>query len=86
MELVEFVGKNKQHLLFKNARSKKSNVRIDKLDFSSIEALSDGLCALFLVEVQLQKEYVRQLFAKKEDAKRVTTFVALTVKFVSLAM
>lgn len=70
MELVEFVGKNKQHLLFKNARSNKSNVRIDKLDFSSIEALSDGLCALFLVEVQLQKEYVRQLFAKKENAKK----------------
>lgn len=70
MELVEFVGKNKQHLLFKNARSKKSNVRIDKLDFSSIEALSDGLCALFLVEVQLQKEYVRQLLAKKENAKK----------------
>lgn len=70
LDLVEFVGKKKNHLLFKNARSKKSNVRIDKLDFSSIEALSDGLCALFLVEVQLQKEYVRQLLAKKENAKK----------------
>lgn len=70
LDLIEFVGKNKQHLLFKNARSKTSNVRLDKLDFTSIEALSDGLCALFLVEVQLQKNYIRQLCASKKNAKR----------------
>lgn len=70
LDLIEYVGKNKQHLLFKNARAKKSNVNVEVLDKTDIQSISDGLLALFLVEVQLHKEYIKQLLLKKETAKK----------------
>lgn len=70
LDLIEYVGKNKQHLLFKNARAKKSNVNVGMLDKTSIKSISEGLLSLFLVEVQLRKEYIKQLLLKKETAKK----------------
>lgn len=70
LDLIEYVGKNKQHLLFKNARAKKSNINVVVLDKTDIQSISDGLLALFLVEVQLHKEYIKQLLLKKETAKK----------------
>lgn len=69
-ELVEFVGKNKQHLLFKSLRGKKSNINIGALDFSSIETIGDGLRALFLVQVQVRKEYIKQLLLKFKNPNK----------------
>lgn len=76
-ELVEFVGKNKQHLLFKSLRSKKSNVRIEQIDFSSIETIGDGLRALFLVEIQVRKEYIRQLMMKYKNPNKSDDYKAI---------
>lgn len=59
--LVERTGKNKQHLLFKSARKKRNNIRIDQIDLSSIKEIGKGLCALFIVEIQCRKEYIKQL-------------------------
>lgn len=70
LDLIEYVGKNKQHLLFKNARAKKSNVNVEILNKANIQSISDGLLALFLVEVQSHKEYIKQLLLKKETAKK----------------
>lgn len=70
LDIIEYVGNNKQHLLFKNARAKKSNVNVEVLDKTDIQSISDGLLALFLVEAQLHKEYIKQLLLKKETAKK----------------
>lgn len=70
LDLIEFVGKNKQHLLFKNARAKKSNVNVGVLNKTDIQSISDGLFALFLVEIQLRKDYIKQLLLKKETAQK----------------
>lgn len=77
LDLVEFVGKNKQHLLFKSLRSKKSNVRIEQIDFSSIKTIGDGLRALFLVEMQLRKEYIRQLMMKYKNPDKSDDYKAI---------
>lgn len=52
MELLDFVGKNNKHLLFKSVRAAKSNVRLDGLDLSNIKAIETGLQALFITEEQ----------------------------------
>lgn len=70
LDLIEYVGKKKQHLLFKNAKARKSNVNVGVLDKNSIGSISIGLLALFLVEVQKRKDYIRQLLTKKENAKK----------------
>lgn len=76
-ELIEFVGKYKQHLLFKPLKSKKSNVRIEQIDFSSIKSIGDGLRALFLVEIQVRKEYIRQLMMKYNNPKKSDDYKAI---------
>lgn len=55
LELIEFVGKNKNHLLFKSLRGKKSNINIEALDFSSIKTIEEGLRALFLRKYKSEK-------------------------------
>lgn len=73
MGLIERVGKNGKHLLFKSTKSKRVNMRIEQIDFSSIKSISKGLCALFIVEIQLRKEYIKQLlqtyWAYKKQSK-----------------
>lgn len=75
--LVEFIGKDRQHLLFKSLKSKKSNVRIEQIDFSTIKTIGDGLRALFLVEVQVQKEYIRQLMMKYNNPSKSDDYKAI---------
>lgn len=70
LELIEFVGKNKNHLLFKSLRGKKSNINIEALDFSSIKTIEDGLRALFLVQIQVRKEYIKQLLLKYKNPSK----------------
>lgn len=69
MELIQRVGKYNQHLLFCNVRDKNSNVIIDRISFETVESVYNGLLAMFIVEKQRQKEYVRQLIASKNNPK-----------------
>lgn len=68
--LIEYIGRNKQHLLFKSSRKKKYNIKIENIDFSSIKAISKGLCALFIVETQCRKEYIKQLLDLYHECKK----------------
>lgn len=75
--MVEFIGKDRQHLLFKSLKSKKSNVRIEQIDFSTIKTIGDGLRALFIVEVQLHKEYICQLMMKFNNPNKSDDYKAI---------
>ena len=46
-------------IIFKKIRAKISNVRLDKIDMSSIKSIETGLRALYIVEVQRRKDYVK---------------------------
>lgn len=68
--LVEKIGKNGKHLLFKSVKGRKINLDVSKIDFSSVKTIELGLCAMFIVNVQRKKEYVKQLFHKMHECKR----------------
>lgn len=69
MGLLEFIGKDNKHLLFKSVRAAKSNVRLDGLDLSNIKAIETGLQALFIVEEQRRKMYVNHQIVKGTKPK-----------------
>lgn len=69
MELLDFVGNNNKHLLFKSVRAAKSNVRLDGLDLSNIKAIETGLQALFITEEQRRKNYVNHQVIKGTKPK-----------------
>lgn len=69
MELLDFVGKNNKHLLFKSVRAARSNVRLDGLDLSNIKAIETGLQALFITEEQRRKNYVNHQVIKGTKPK-----------------
>lgn len=56
MELIDFVGKYNQHVLFKKVRAPKSNVNFSMIDTSSVKSIELGLRALFLQEKSLSEE------------------------------
>lgn len=58
MGLCEYTD-NKRNIKFLKIRAPKSNVRLDKIDMTSIKSIEIGLRALYIVEVQRRKEYVR---------------------------
>lgn len=69
MGLLETIGKKNQHLLFKSVRAGKSNVRLDKLDLSSVKSIEIGLQALYIVEEQNQKIYISHRVSKATQPK-----------------
>lgn len=74
MGLIERVGKNGEHLMFCCVRSKKTNVIIDRISFESVKSVEDGLMAMFIVEVQRRKEYIRQLTEKLHNPKNLEEY------------
>ena len=58
--LVERIGKNGQHLLFKRARVKCANVNLSKINKDNVRSIELGLKALLIYEIQRSKEWVRQ--------------------------
>lgn len=68
-DMVERIGINDKHLLFKNIRAKRSNVDLSKLDLSSIKSIELGLYALYLMEVQIRKDYVKHLIYTAHNGK-----------------
>lgn len=77
MGLIERVGKNGEHLMFSCVRSKKTNVIIDRISFESVKSVENGLMAMFIVEVQRRKEYIRQLTEKLHNPKDHKEFKAV---------
>ena len=69
MGLIARVGKNDKHLMFCCVRGKNSNVSIERISFGSVKDVEDGLLAMYIVEKQRQKEYVRQLTEKLHKPK-----------------
>lgn len=69
MDLLEFIGRNSQHLLFKSVRAAISNVRLDGLDLSSIKTIERSLQTLFIMEEQNRKMYVNHQVVKGTSPK-----------------
>ena len=69
MDLVEFVGREQKNLLFKKVRAPKSNIRIDNIDHSSVKSIETGLRAMLLVEIQNQKNFIKQRVIRANNPK-----------------
>lgn len=69
MDLLDFVGRNNNNLLFKRVRAPKSNIDISKIDTTSIKSIELGLRALVIVEIQRQKNYVKQQVVRGTSPK-----------------
>ena len=70
MGFIKKVGKNNQHLIFMPIKAKKLNVDIGNIDYSDIKTIELGLLAMFLVEKQRQKEFIKDLLQKKETIRK----------------
>ena len=72
MGLVERVGKNGQHLLFKRARVKCANVNLSKIKKDNVKNIELGLKALLIYEVQRSKEWIKQRVYQATNPKAGT--------------
>ena len=60
MGLVERVGKNEQHLLFKKARKKHANVIVSRVRYGSVKETELALRAILVCEIQRSKDWLEQ--------------------------
>lgn len=74
MGFIKMLGNRNQHLMFCNVRSNNSNVLIDRIISDTVKTVEDGLLAMFIVEVQLKKNYVSQLVAKLKNPKNLEEY------------
>lgn len=72
MGLVERVGKEKQHLLFKRVRMRCANVSLNKINKKSIKSIEIGLKALLIYETQRSKEWIKQRVYQATNPKKGT--------------
>lgn len=72
MGLVERVGKNGKHLLFKRARAKCANVKVSKIKKDSVRDIELGLKALLIYEIQRSKEWIKQRVYQATNPKEGT--------------
>lgn len=74
--LAVFVGKHQQNLLFKGDYSgdKRKNVNLDALVYNSVKDVAASLYAMYVVEEQRRKDYVKRviLISTDEAPKGVT--------------
>ena len=73
MGLVERVGKNGQHLLFKRARVKCANVNLSKINKDNVKNIELGLKALLIYEIQRSKEWIKQRVYQATNPKAGTS-------------
>lgn len=71
LDLISIEGKQNNHLRFKKVRAKynSQNVNISALDYSSVKSIALGLQALFIVEIQRKKDFIKQLFDSRNNPK-----------------
>ena len=60
MGLVERVGKNGQHLLFKKARKRHANVIVSRVHYGSVKETELALRAILVCEIQRSKDWLEQ--------------------------
>lgn len=69
MELIDYANKDFTHIVFKSIRAKQSkqNIRLNKIDFTSVKSIELGLKAMFICEVQRRKNYIEQRVIKANN-------------------
>ena len=70
MGFIERFGENNQHVMFNKIRAKKSNICIERINYETVKSVELGLLAMFIVEKQNQKEFIKRMIVKKETARR----------------
>lgn len=60
MGLIERVGRNGQHILFKKARKKRANIEIGNIHYDSVKEIEYALRALLIREIQRSKDWLGQ--------------------------
>lgn len=69
MELIELEGRKNQHVRFLKVRAPKSNIRLDRIDLTSIKSIELGLKAMLIVEIQNQKNFIEQRVIRATSPK-----------------
>lgn len=71
---IEYVGKNKQHLVFKSITSSNNhkNITFDKCVFDSIKDIEKLLYILLVVKIQKQKDFVRHTIQTAYNPQKCT--------------
>jgi len=70
-DLIETIGHNNNHFLFKRMRNKHANIDISKIDKSSLKSIEIGLRALYIYDIQRKKNYVNhQLIKANSECKK----------------
>lgn len=86
MGLVEWVGKKQVNLKFNRLRDDnyRTDVRLDKIDFSTPKTIERGLQALFIVQVQKKKDFLKQQFiqATQPDKKTPLKKVKKSIRYI----
>lgn len=72
MGLLEIIDNNK--IKFGKIRAPKSNVRLDKIDMSSVSSIEIGLRALYIIEVQRRKEYVKSAVNLTDKSRNMNEY------------
>lgn len=69
--LIEFIGKGQTTLRFKRISSKnnRNNICLDHIVFDSVADVEKSLYAQFIVEIQIQKEFVKQVINSRNNPK-----------------
>ena len=73
--LISFVGKNKQHICFKSIVSSCShrNTSIHWCSYEDVKQVEDILFAYLVVEIQRQKDFVKQTIQNANDGNDLET-------------
>lgn len=76
LNLISIEGKHNNNLRFNKVRAKfnSQNVNISALCFKSVKDVELGLQALFIVEIQKRKNYMKQLFEAESNPRNLSKY------------
>lgn len=73
MGLISLCGKHNQHLILNKTRNTLyANISLDKIDKTNVKDIEMGLKALYIVYIQSQKDYVRNILNMRNEAEKKT--------------
>lgn len=72
MGLLEMIDNNK--MKFSKIRAQKSNVRLDMIDMTSVSSIEIGLRALYIIEIQKRKEYVKSAVNVTDNVRNMDEY------------